>query len=373
MWGSRRTSSDQKLSCHSPRVVLYGALAAFFVGVLACYWSFRVLHTESFDVVVDMLDVDRRLSGEAADFGHPRADTAVTAVLVCGFVIISLSVIGCVGVSSESPGSLCVYMCGAGAGALLLLGVACSAMTFAGAVIPVTDRQAAQLCNATFHETYAAKLGCDAHSSATHLALCYQDCEEKVALARALGGCKMFDVLCHDFEYAPGPCAVGPEAQPWTAPAPEDAEASPACAAACNSELLCTAFLVEPGGRGCTVLAPEPPTTKAGGFSGWVPGSADATPDACLVKSLPRIPLRAGQVMRTSAILAAVLALVLALAGACAWQLQYTLTTRRKGNKGAGALCTKMLCPCFGWGGRGRKFEQVDAEESDGLLSSDPE
>lgn len=377
-----KNSSDKDCYAHSSSAVLCGAGCAFLAGLCIVGWTLLVINMPEFNTIEGMID---------AEVISPRGFIIATAVV--GFATASIAIVGCISARAKSRIGLCVYLSCCVLISAFFFSSIFSTVQFEATVMPVIDRLGEELCNASVHEVFMAELDC--YSKKENPGPCGTYCKERVAKIRNMvadssvekGECDLLSKLCHSYSYhlvGQGNCQI--EAPNATLVSPRTWQQIATwneCAGACNSVIGCAGFTA--GGASCTVASekqPRPSATEARTAS-WVvmaglsttagqsiAGTDDTLTFECYAKDTPFMIHKFRNACTISIWFFSVAAPLVLLASMCTCSMQYTLTTRLKGKKGAGALFAKMLKPAGG-SSKERKFadetEEDDSEDENEL------
>lgn len=363
----------------------------FLIGVFFVIYCSVLLANDDFKIMNQIIRADEGWSGKHV---IPYTITAaVGGILFMGIMAIIASCIGCFGAQLEYQAGICTFMlCSAALGMCFLLTLL-SVLNFATTLVPIADRQSEQFCNVTQFYTFKDQLSCT-FSVNRQPVPCGVDCLNRVNLIQQMGGCNLLEHMCHKYDYKPvgqGLCLV---AANYTTLRPPMWRSTPgfssaSCEAACSQRVSCSAYSFNAAQTLCYLVEPAnlPPTPNAiGNWSavgalGIVPtitatevvspvtGADGQLGYACTKKDQPAVVNKAAAAAQTFLWLATVASVLSAMSFCCTCSLLYTLGTRRKGRKGAGAVMHKLLCPCC-IGSERRKwkdtqFHALDPEEGD--------
>lgn len=386
-----KMSSEPDCQAHNIGMVMCGAAFVILAGLKIIVWCAVVIHMDGFNTALRMAD---------ESIGNPTA--GITATIVAGCFTVLTGIAGCYGGRTEKAGVNCSYFVVCAFLSVFFFCALWSTVQFEATIFPVMDRRGEEFCNASFHTTYATNLSCPTAATPDVDSLpvvCGDYCKARIKDIREMGGCALLDKLCHKYAYIDiglGECTMA--AQNGTQSLPERWHAVKAysdCEAECNSAINCVGFShwKGPAGDQCTIISPKIPRTGT-----WIvaPGMAMAQGQAitgtfldpskagqeetCYSKDTPLIIENLRLACSLTAWLFGLAAGFILCASMCACSMQYTLTTRRKGKKGAGALMGKMLNLSGGSAkADNRKFDKTykedeededDASEEEKMLDS---
>jgi len=300
---------------------------------------------------------------------------AVVGLLIIGIVAIVAACTGCAGAQLDYQAGVCTFMLCAAALALCFLFTCLSVLNFETTLVPIADRQSEQFCNVTSFYTFRDKLGCT-FAAVRPGGECGVFCQDRVKFLQASGGCDLLDTMCHQFDYKEvglGQCMVNGLRPPiWKAVATDQQ-----CQQVCSDHVSCSGYSYSSAESVCYVVSRLAPTTQGTWDSFSVPtvpntteaaspisGSDNSPGIICSKKDQPSVVTKAGVVASTIAWMSLAATLLASVSVCCTCSLLYTLSSRRKGKKGAMPVLYKLLCPCCQSAG-GRKFQDPNFEELD--------
>mmetsp|Transcript_108019 Transcript_108019/g.312139 ORF Transcript_108019/g.312139 Transcript_108019/m.312139 type:complete len:293 (+) Transcript_108019:1-879(+) len=276
---------------------------------------------------------------------------------------------------------------------------------------PVLSRQEQEFCNGTTHELYFHHLGCSHAADDGSIGTCGEQCSSRLAILRQMGGCSFLRDLCHRFVYMDlgvGACVVA-EGNGSSQPVATVVGVGPrrpaaladfdmCCQVACDDAVFCGGFQVESSASEarCRLMSTQlPPKVRHLGLEDiheecgnytWsrtpgvaAPGTslvvdhADGVPGARCYKKAATTEflesIAACSVWLSAGSSVAVITLFGAATTAC--MLQHSITTRRRGKKGACALLGKLLCPCKASAERAGRVKGLQLERGSSEAGSD--
>jgi len=196
MFAKPLSSADEKLTCHSPRVIFSGAVGVGILGFLVTAWWISIMTSDGFKTVSKMIEKDE---GDEKSSVRDATEDCVVHIIM-GLLTCFLAVVGCFAASSERAGMTSSYMIGLAVLVIWYLAITVSISSFTSSVVPVLTRQHDRYCNATTIGTYKIQLSCPIVAPAAIIPVqpCGEVCEVYVADLREMGGCKLLDDLCKD-------------------------------------------------------------------------------------------------------------------------------------------------------------------------------
>jgi len=298
--------------------------------------------------------------------------------IVNGAVFAS-GLLGFLGVYCESKVIISLHLLANLATSIYGVSVYAYGSTLSDTVGPVAARNGREFCQAGLRSLYETKLGCP---NATNTDPCGQECQERVETIKKMGGCEFLHTLCynnHISEVGYGKCLVIDKRQQATA-MQKDLQKPPfmvagpvseaCCQSACEHSRFCGGFAYETEIQKCRIVSYKAPKwtiatdAEVCGGAFWKPEKPDEgfgiKPQYILVAnsdgdktsicwrrgSNPELTESLNSFCVWMPQLTVVMLVILALSSIPSMFFQYTLVTRRQGDKGAFALLSKLLCPC---------------------------
>jgi len=359
-----------------------GAAVIFALGLFFAISNLVLLKDGDFQAMNNIITADASWAGQPAlSFD---LDKAAIATIVVGVLAMIAACLGCFGALLEDHSLICTYFL-----AIVVLGLwfffaLITVLNFNSILVPIADRQATQFCNVTQFYTYKAELGCTFPASRSG-GPCGADCANRVNLLKEMNGCELLRTMCHSYAWesvGAGLCLVEEAVPPmWQS----SQQTSAACKQACNEHVACSAASYDVATKACSLVMGLQPTTN----DTWIklePATSAKTTTAtspvfssdgqvgsfCDKKDKPVVVTKAQSVSLIAAWLSVLATVMTCVAMCCTCSLLYTISTRRKGKKGACPLLQKMLCPCCVSTDKRRfedddEFAAVDSDSSEYL------
>lgn len=347
-----------------------GSIIVFGLGMFCFIYTIILQSNDDFKMTSNLIKADEDWSGK--DALAYTLDGAIWGLLIIGVFAIIAACVGCTSAQVEWQAGVCTFMLFAAALALCFLFTFLSALSFSTTLVPIADRQSEQFCNVDDFYTFRAQLSCT-FSAVRPGGECGVFCQDRVKFLQASGGCGLLAHMCHHFDYkevGAGLCSVNGLRPPvWNA-----ATTINLCQDVCSDHVSCSGYSYNEGDGTCYIISPMKPTILTVSFSASaapntteaaspITGS-DKTSGTCWKKDQPSIVSKAADAASTIALMSIFATILAAVSTCCTCSLLFTLSTRRKGKKGAMPVLYKLLCPCCQQEAR-RKFQEPDFPLSD--------
>lgn len=344
-----------------------GALALFGMGLAMTIFSIWTFKQDEFTTLNNIVRAD---STEGEEW-QPCPKHFMVAFLVFGIILMLGALLGCIGTCAEMGELMCPYFFFAIIASLGLLIVLAMNISFSNSLETVVQRQAASYCKPNLYPLYKAALGCQGSvdTPADNLTGCGRECQKRVELLKEMRGCVTLNHMCHDFDvsnFGAGVCKVGEGAGqfPTTYAGGGAGMNQSACSNVCLDHGACSGFnfCTSATVTTCAIVSQEVPTSPLGAPWRLVfdetnqttitvvdPAAQPAFPGqscSCFKKGVPKFVDWGHWLSKSVTGYSTAFLIVTILITCCSCSLLFSLTTRRKGKKGAFAVCQRMLCPC---------------------------
>lgn len=366
---------------HESKRVLAGTIVVFICGIIIAVVAFFAQNSHALHTADQLVKFNT----------GGKAFTLKDLYLVVCFVGIGTIIAGLIGLAGvfhpERPQRAAISCYGISLLFFAAFFVVSTTTTFMRnqSVSPIIKRQVRDFCNRTTFVRLTSNIPCANMEFAQTFSLtptyCGDECKARVDLLKTMDpashGCDLLGQLCGRYEYevmGTGYCQVKTATGTLVRPTMYAAAGTMDCKKACNSDVECTGYVVVEGSAPeCGVITSgstqkyTPATWKAvaGEANFDIVGTDSQASVTCNKKGLSM----ANRKFKTYSLILSWFSLVMTIAILAVTILTlshlYTVSMRRTGKKGAGALCCLMLCPCMHEEGEDHLTEEVLTDDSD--------
>lgn len=336
-----------------------GAIVIFLLGFLCVILSAFLLTSDDFHVMDNMLRADEAMTGKY--ILSYTVDKAAHGVIGIGIVSMTVAGLGCFGIELGIQALICTYFLGLTALSVCFLFTLLAVTNFSTVLVPTVQKQASDFCSVSKFYTIKEQLGCTFPASRPG-GICNWSCESLVEQINEMGGCKLLDDICHNFDWrvvGHGLCLTvdGKRPPTWIS---QDSMSAATCKTVCQDHVSCSAFAYDAVEERCYPVTSLAPTTTGDWkqlptdidiaaapamYSIWAVDNGVSK--VCQKKDQPSVVIKADSFASLVTYLAGCAICITSLALACTCILVCSTSTRRKGERGAAAFVQSLLCPCL--------------------------